>query len=794
MATPRTIHFYDSYVPSLTVGNYKIDIHQEVQKDGHSISHFGENGVDQFPMVTQPFAIHGPRFTFDPSFVHATHPPSGATGQFDNELAHVSLNRIILPWEVMLQEGGEGVPWLALLVFAENELPNDPHAQGLVDTTYTVEQLLSLDDKTIRGPKIAPDSVIDDVKKGTCRTIDVPAKVFAGVVPRYDELPYLAHVRNVTDTPTTLAKARMQLDEMTDLGQFSVIVANRFPRTTGNYAAHLVSLEGFVDCLTPAGGPQVLPDTATTVRLVSLVSWSFTSQKVDGGHFSEVVHELALPGESPNPDAQHALALRLPPPTAQDTDEAREAKRRIEWGYVPLSYLTAEGEETFAWYRGPLTPVPQTQLPPGLVPPSLARDPQAQSAQDDVANPSTTDGLLVYIKDWGVFDLSYAVAWMTGWQLALSHAQARTAQKAFWSKARRAAALAVRRLTTPPEVSGLDPDTLTTAEALSHHCPATHRWHTLVEGGLAQRLTRKHRQPASVSDAASASASASASDTGAAPSRGEQLRALLARNEVREMVTNALQGEMDQVGDVLNSLGALDLVPFDHLVADQRMLPQESVRFFYVDSTWITALFDGFVSAGAQSDSDKALQETILSRLQVEANTVAWPKAGLLLRSRLASDWPGMIIEGDKGGNTVQIVRREYLAPDLLLVLFEDVPDTVMFSEPHQDLYLGAQPEEHDGVDSLWLDVRVLLPGDKTGGTVGDNDTFPPYNQNSKGLLDYLRTGNSAAGTLDVHRVIPDLSHTLQGYGQLSSGETLTPAGFAVELIQTPSRQKFIQP
>ncbi|MEV0324770.1 hypothetical protein ACIBKX_32660 [Streptomyces sp. NPDC050658] len=776
MATPRTINFYDSYTPSLTDGKYQIDIHQDVQKDGQSISHSNQNG-DQFSTITQYFQVHGPRFSLDPSFVHASHPPNGASGQFENELAHVSLNRLILPWEVLLKPGAEGTPWLALLIFAEGELPDDPHAQGLVNTSYTVNDLLTLNDPNVRGPKIATDSVIAEVLQSTCRTIDVPSQVFTGVVPRFDELPYLAHVREVTETPSLLAKSRMSLDELTDVGQYSVVVANRFPRTTGNYAAHLVSLEGFVDCLTSDGGPQV-PGGQPTVRLVSLMSWSFSSQTEDGGHFSQRVHALALPGEPPSPDAPHALSLRLSPPADASTDEAREVQRRLEWGYVPLSYLTAEGEETFAWYRGPLTPVPPPPLPPGLTPPTLARAPQAHAAQDEVTSPSTTDGLLVYIKDWGVFDLSYAVAWMTGWQMGLSHAQARTAQKAFWRKARSTAATIFRRLTTPSDISGLDPEALTTAEALAHPQPATHRLHTLVEGGLGQRLTRQRPQR---------STAVTAADAGAPLSRAEQMRALVQRSEVREMLAHALEDETAQVGDVLDSLGALDMIPFDHLVADQRMLPVESVRFFYTDSTWITALADGFASAGAQSDVDKALHETVLAQLRAEANTVSWPKAGLLLRSRLASDWPGMIIDAEKNNSPVQIVRREYLAPDLLLCLFEDIPDVVNFSEPHQDLYFGA---EIIG-DGLWLYLRHLT-SNSTGGIIANNDTFPAQGTDSKGLLNYLRAGSSGAGTLDIHKVVPDLSQALRTLGELTG--TLSSSDFAVEFIQSPSRQTFKQP
>lgn len=254
------------------------------------------------------------------------------------------------------------------------------------------------------------------------------------------------------------------------------------------------------------------------------------------------------------------------------------------------------------------------------------------------------------------------------------------------------------------------------------------------------------------------------------------MRTVLERGEVHEAIARGLADETGPVGDIIDALAALDLVPFDHLVADQRMLPQESVRFFYVDPTWITALVDGFVNAGVQTTTDNVLQETVLRRLAAEANTVPWPEAGLLLRSRLVRDWPGLIIEGDKDGRPVEIVRREYLAPDLLLCLFAEVPDTVTLAEPHQDLYIGAQVEHGD----LFLDLRYLADNGRTGAPISDDDNVPAY----------LRAGTD---TMDIHRIAPQLTRRLHELGQLPDGE-LTPAGFAVQLIQSPTRQTFKQP
>lgn len=69
------------------------------------------------------------------------------------------------------------------------------------------------------------------------------------------------------------------------------------------------------------------------------------------------------------------------------------------------------------------------------------------------------------------------------------------------------------------------------------------------------------------------------------------------------------------VQDYLGMLGLLYGVPFENLVADSRMLPRESIRFFYVDANWIESIVDGALSTGVHSDRDirfsRVLRDTV---------------------------------------------------------------------------------------------------------------------------------------------------------------------------------------
>src|SRR5664279_5372131 len=47
-------------------------------------------------------------------------------------------------------------------------------------------------------------------------------------------------------------------------------------------------------------------------------------------------------------------------------------------------------------------------------------------------------------------------------------------------------------------------------------------------------------------------------------------------------------------------------VPFDYLVPDARLLPDESIRFFYVDRSWTDRLVDGAIAVGKIGTREQA--------------------------------------------------------------------------------------------------------------------------------------------------------------------------------------------
>ena len=192
--------------------------------------------------------------------------------------------------------------------------------------------------------------------------IDVPRALLASMIPSAADLPYLAHLR----------RTQGQADA-------AVVFGDRLPPAGTASTAHLVSVEGRYG----NSGFDLGPDgPSALVRMVSLASWRF-SCFAGNQTFATLVRDLA----------QHGSPYRLP-----DSGNAA-ADGFLRAGYVPVRHKLRDGAATVSWYRGPLATGP-VDLP--------------------AARPVlTSDTLLAYHPESGMFDTSYAAAWELGRLLGL---------------------------------------------------------------------------------------------------------------------------------------------------------------------------------------------------------------------------------------------------------------------------------------------------------------------------------------------------------------------------------------
>ena len=368
--------FYDNYEAPLTAGSYRFVLQQTVNLEGDEARHYYQD---------QRFEVLAPRYSIEGDEIQAYFPPEGGVADYQNVLPHLVLRSRNLPWERTLSPQKE--PWLALLMLSEQEIVE---GQALLNNGTLADLMpqrpddLPIDDDSLETwwrPADIDTVLLPRFKRPEdlntpVRLLDLNLKLFRKLCPNRKELPLLAHIRHV-DTAD-----KVPLDMVAN-GEFSVLVANRFP-PPGTNTVYLISLEGWNGLLdSDPDGPQ----PASRVRLIVLGSWTFQNDPKGHDTFGGLTQQLkknaavfgiALPGTSGHAHVDNAL------------------KR----GYVPLDYKPLQSTSGMAWYRGPLSPFPRQRL----------NRPAFERA----------DAALIFDDKNGLMDVSYASAWELGRLLALS--------------------------------------------------------------------------------------------------------------------------------------------------------------------------------------------------------------------------------------------------------------------------------------------------------------------------------------------------------------------------------------
>ena len=275
---------------------------------------------------------------------------------------------------------------------------------------------------------------------------------------------------------------------------------------------------------------------------------------------------------------------------------------------------------------------------------------------------------------------------------------------------------------------------------------------------------------------------------------------------------------MDIPPSIVNWLAQLTLlygVPFEYLVPDAAMLPAESIRFFYIDQNWTNRLIDGAVNIALGSSQDyvhvlttfeQTAQAAALAQHNVRAMLRGKPQAdtvqaggsitGVLLRSAVVSGWPGLEVcaYSDREGKVaLPLLRMDRLSDNVLLCLFNGVPQMVNFSEPPEGLHFGVI-----GNPSPPPSYQVALRG--LGGPDGSTGKYPAGQQinNASGQAMTspisFRNDNRANGVLDINLIRADLVTRLNALGalQTEAGKPIfTSSQFAVQMVKGAGLQKF---
>ncbi len=582
------LQFLEYDKPRLESGTYRVTVTQDLTPStvvGNKT--FTEQYLD--------FAVLGERFSLDADAIHTVFPPSGSIGRRTDVLPHIAIKRTTFPWERSAYAGGEDYePWVALLLFDEKEFGKEDVVKQVVEAGSLATKPVKLANgaavpQTAQFPSITleePGQTAADL----VTVIDVKRKLLEKILPTWEELKLLAHVRRRKSGDSTLR-------------DLAVVMSNRLPRAGSDSIMHLVSLEG-----------RYTDDAAKTfkyqsagadgyIRLVSLASWTFSAVPETGKDFEELVEDLATG------------TLALPAPVGS-TSAQTDAQKYLSRGFVPVPHKLRQTATTYSWYHGPFVPYAKgTQF-------SL-----------DADLPQFADGLIQYDKTLGMFDSSYAAAFELGRSLALE-------DKSF--------------------------------------CAALYQW-KLREN---EKLKKAEQESPAKLVARPANVASTADD----------------------LLATKLQ-------NWLNERALLEHIPFNYLVADERLLPAESIRFFQLDWYWIECLLYGAFTVGGYTRELTSEAKDLFEKFKSLATKLYGsdkPMSGFLLRSKLVADYPDLSVDVFSGSATATtdpdastklvIHRLAYLGKDVLVCLCSGVVTTTELYTKPEGLRFGLDEEENEGL------------------------------------------------------------------------------------------------
>lgn len=250
-------------------------------------------------------------------------------------------------------------------------------------------------------------------------------------------------------------------------------------------------------------------------------------------------------------------------------------------------------------------------------------------------------------------------------------------------------------------------------------------------------------------------------------------------------------------------------VPFDYLVPDARLLPPESIRFFFLDRSWTDRLVDGVIAVGKMGTREQAHHhargEDVQARLdgmerfvrdlqrdwmsyeaaQAQALRGGGVVTGFLLRSSTVSGWPHMDVRAfgrelrlyptaaEMEKARVRTLRLERLSPSVLIALFDGVPRLVWCEEPHHGVQFGVR------VDA----GRIHVARRTAAGQAEDEAAHPPID------VPFRVGGHRVVHVVELRRRLEHARVTAPT--ELAMPAQEGSADFAVEVLQPPWRQRF---
>ncbi len=198
-----------------------------------------------------------------------------------------------------------------------------------------------------------------------------------------------------------------------------------------------------------------------------------------------------------------------------------------------------------------------------------------------------------------------------------------------------------------------------------------------------------------------------------------------------------------EIAEWFAQLKLLKGVPLSYLVGDEKQLPPESIRFFYLDENWTYQMTGGALSIGAGNRKANTVNDFYMTDFDVMGKeSICHPRknhihqkqkqfyynrvrrrrqteetgeiTGFIMRSQLVKLWKGLESTAtDRQGNPLVILRMEQLSEEIMLCLYQGEIAKLRIKEPKEGLRFGTHENDRT------IHVRevkkgnegVLIPG-----------------------------------------------------------------------------------
>ena len=217
-------------------------------------------------------------------------------------------------------------------------------------------------------------------------------------------------------------------------------------------------------------------------------------------------------------------------------------------------------------------------------------------------------------------------------------------------------------------------------------------------------------------------------------------------------------GEIPQaVVDFFEDLRCLKRVPFNYLIANDQLLPQESIRFFSVDTTWTDYLIDGAFSIGRVTSADAQNDAKLAQEIETEPTQLS----GFLLRSQIVSGWPDLEVYAfSKNSEAIPQLRYSRISKNILFVIFEGQLSSVAIQQKPQTIHFGFSFSQQGASTQFFKRLRQL-----NGDYYSDTYNIP------------ILWKNQELRVVDISGIASQIAEVVQQ-------SPLSPSLFAMEMVE----------